>query len=88
MRHVRLHASRDNNNVAGSPIRITAACDSCATLKARCSEQKPCELCQSLHVSCTITHQTKRRGQAVQQQDQNPMVAQNTTTAYVQARRN
>lgn len=85
MRHVRLHAARDNN-IAGYPNRITAACDNCAITKARCSEQKPCETCQSLDLSCTVTHQKRRRGQ-VQQQDQKPVVTQNTT-AYVQSRGN
>jgi uncharacterized Zn-finger protein len=63
MRHVRLHAARDSST-AGSPTpRITAACDNCAIIKARCSEQKPCLTCQHLQLSCTTTHQKKRRGQ-------------------------
>lgn len=83
-RHVRRHAERDD--MEEHPNRITAACDNCAIIKARCSEQKPCESCQSLHLSCTVTHQKKRRGQ-IQQHVQTPVVTQSTITC-VQARGN
>lgn len=56
LRHVRLHADMQaSTSGAATHLRRTAlACQNCVVLKARCSDQKPCETCRELGINCTM----------------------------------
>ena len=49
------NASVGANHGSNRPIdRVTQACISCATAKARCEDRKPCRRCQTKNITCEV----------------------------------